>query len=538
MSEPIFNNNYKKFIDFNKKSCVEFNVLDWNATSWGNGIYFGKHRMLIRDNKKTIMCNEICNLAKAMIFFECYPNINKSYKYLLVFKLMEVSFTMLKLKPSVLNLDFLVIEKIIQIASENYNNDNVCKIEHTLRDIIVSLIEKQILPNTLRRWESNKRYGSYVKPNISSNNDLNSKLPDQQVLDLIGSVFSHDDLSDKDVFITSIVALLMSAPTRISEVMKLTVDCEVFEEDSKGNLQYGIRYIGGKGFGHTIKWIPESMQPITQIAISRLRELSKSARAFASIIELGEIEFYRTLRAQPNQLVDIIEVDKILNLEMSSNVCRSNEKIINLITKGKLTASNLWEQLSRYTPSPNPWEIDNDLKYRDRLFLIHKDQFHQAKSTNIFSYQLSTRTMFFADFKKGGNFKRNFFSRHKELCKSGMREVFKSHSIRHLLNTLAQESFLSDFEIALWSGRKDIRQNSAYDNRSSEEIRDNDRKILFPNENFFEMQKNNSLTELISHKNKLNEILSVQSNNEIRQALLCFSNDLEVFIDFLRGGQQ
>lgn len=39
----------------------------------------------------------------------------------------------------------------------------------------------------------------------------------------------------------------------------------------------------------------------------------------------------------------------------------------------------------------------------------------------------------------------------------------KTHAFRHYLNTLAQQGGLSQIDIAKWSGRKDIRQNAAYD---------------------------------------------------------------------------
>ena len=46
----------------------------------------------------------------------------------------------------------------------------------------------------------------------------------------------------------------------------------------------------------------------------------------------------------------------------------------------------------------------------------------------------------------------------------------KSHQFRHWLNTLDQGANLSQVDIAKWSGRKDIRQNAAYDHVSSLDI--------------------------------------------------------------------
>jgi hypothetical protein len=46
----------------------------------------------------------------------------------------------------------------------------------------------------------------------------------------------------------------------------------------------------------------------------------------------------------------------------------------------------------------------------------------------------------------------------------------RSHSLRHYLNMLAQAGGLSSAEIALFSGRKDPRQNRAYDHMTSDEV--------------------------------------------------------------------
>ena len=45
-----------------------------------------------------------------------------------------------------------------------------------------------------------------------------------------------------------------------------------------------------------------------------------------------------------------------------------------------------------------------------------------------------------------------------------------SHQIRHHLNTLAMKADVSQVDIAAWSGRRDVRQNAAYDHETDEEI--------------------------------------------------------------------
>lgn len=52
----------------------------------------------------------------------------------------------------------------------------------------------------------------------------------------------------------------------------------------------------------------------------------------------------------------------------------------------------------------------------------------------------------------------------------GSRIELRSHALRHYLNMLAQTGGLSSAEIALFSGRKDQKQNRAYDHMTSEEV--------------------------------------------------------------------
>ncbi|EIV2091965.1 hypothetical protein A8C01_26835, partial [Klebsiella pneumoniae] len=91
----------------------------------------------------------------------------------------------------------------------------------------------------------------------------------------------------------------------------------------------------------------------------------------------------------------------------------------------------------------------------------------------------------------------------------GMKEVFRSHQPRHLLNTLAQRAMLSEVEIAFWSGRRSVEQNSVYDNRSWEELRNIERKVLFSEEMLSDLGEGVRL-ELIA---KIKENLESLRNN-------------------------
>ncbi|HGU4645253.1 TPA: hypothetical protein ACHXBC_RS27845, partial [Escherichia coli] len=114
-----------------------------------------------------------------------------------------------------------------------------------------------------------------------------SRLPDIKSVIAIAEIFSKRDeqLSSRDIFTTSVLALLMCAPSRISEILALPADCEITECDGKGIQRYGLRFFSAKGYEGNIKWIPTLMIPVAKKAISRLKELSSQARLLAAEIQ-------------------------------------------------------------------------------------------------------------------------------------------------------------------------------------------------------------------------------------------------------------
>ena len=68
--------------------------------------------------------------------------------------------------------------------------------------------------------------------------------------------------------------------------------------------------------------------------------------------------------------------------------------------------------------------------------------------------------------------KSSIFQRHGLTTTRGEEIKLGTHQLRHFLNTAAQRGGLSQIEIAKWSGRKDVSQNTAYNHMSGEEILD------------------------------------------------------------------
>lgn len=321
----------------------------------------------------------------------------------------------------------------------------------------------------------------------------------------------------------------MCAPARISEVLDLNIDCEVNE-----NEHYGIRFNCGKSFGYSIKWIPEPMQPIAKLAIKRLKSLSESARRLAMLAEKGEESFYRFTGLNPDQKINTSTLQKILLVSNPYLSSVKSKKILSRIARNGFNVRDFWTEIVSGVPIRNVWHKADNVIYSNKLFLINKDQLHSRKKRDAFSFQMATERMFNADFRNSAITENRFFTRNNLLSDKNRTQVFRSHSARHLLNTISQRSFLSDYEIAQWSGRSDIRQNNTYDNRSGEEVRDNDRKVMLSEDNFFEAKQVSLSSELLNHKNNIIDISSsLIMEDNTRTDLLSILDDLEVLIDYL-----
>ncbi|EOI6389416.1 hypothetical protein ACS765_10895 [Yersinia enterocolitica] len=469
-----------------KKQVDEDGVINWFDLSWGRGVAF--KQLNLHEGSKVNMTNHFQELAKSLIYRECFPNIHKTLIYLSTIKIMEYSFEILKVAPHIVNINNEVIIYIVEYAVRKYSLDRACAIEKALKEMLGVLILNNILHPRVNVWSVRLRKNSYLPMrNIPAENGVKKKLPEDEVIDFTGRVFYSNCKSERDIFTSAVIALLLCAPTRISEIMSLEVDCEVEGKDSSGNLSYGIRYYCAKGYGESIKWIPSNMRPVAKLAIQRLKILSKSARLIVSIREQGEFRFYEKLGVNPNETSFCKQFYNLINVENKDGLNIYSKEILARIESESISAKELWEEIVKYEQSRDSWSSSNKaIKLSDQLLLLNKDQLHMKKGTDLFKAFPATIKMFHADFKArsgtGKDNALNFFQRHKSIQPEGMKEVFRSHQPRHLLNTLVQRSILSDIEIAFWSGRRNIAQNQVYDNRSAEELREDERRVLYADE--------------------------------------------------------
>jgi hypothetical protein len=305
------------------------------------------------------------------------------------------------------------------------------------------------------------------------------KLPSAYALDALARAFQAATEPPEQV-ITAVAALLCSAPDRVNEVLSLRVGCEV-RQDRPGLPQaYGLRYWPSKGADPMVKWIVPSMADVVAEALKRLQLHSSEARQVAAWYEANPTSLFlpphlEHLRAQRD--LSMKEVLELLFVESAAAGAADWCKRNNVPTYGRGNSKraafvDVERAVVAMLPRGFPFlDAGTGLRYSEALCLTRRNALHGSHNTFWGAIEVVDQ----------GNVATGLGNRSKH----GFRSVFdklgffeadgtplaiRTHQFRHYLNTLAQAGGMSELDIAKWSGRADIRQNSAYNHVSDRDV--------------------------------------------------------------------
>ncbi|MGU7300975.1 hypothetical protein ACV2I9_21145 [Salmonella enterica subsp. enterica serovar Sandiego] len=484
------NNNYEdnvyKFIAENKKLSNNKDF-KWENPSWGRGItFYGEIKANKSNKKKRLMDKNIIEFAKAYIWNKFYYDLPKALRNIRLLRVLEVALLRVNKEANIYDINHKILDEAISIAYENFAESTVYRIYSDLISFCSFMSKRNMLPPWIVRWSYPfKRNEINKSKQIGSINSLSEqepiKLPDERVIDFVGGIFASEPINTRDIFISSIFALLLCAPSRITEIMLLEDDCEVVVKDMKGISRYGLRFYSLKGYGYNTKWIPESMVPIAKEAIVRLRKLTNNARVVSNLLKSGEDNLYSWLNKSAFEILTIKDLNKLGFVINKEDISKENEIFLSSVESGVISIKAFWVYLFRKKSELKATsERDKSITYRN-LFAINKDQLNAIKGTDIFTSLNAISNDFRSDFSISNV--NNIFKRHANSNVDNTYLCFHSHQIRHLLNTMAQRSALSQVQIAHWSGRRNIKDNFVYDHMSHDELSELSRKVLNINVN-------------------------------------------------------
>ncbi|WP_080962055.1 integrase [Chromobacterium subtsugae] len=327
--------------------------------------------------------------------------------------------------------------------------------------------------NPLRRPSDTSRVGKEFDER------RNKKLPSASALEALPRIFQNAK-EPSAVFASSIAAILCSSPDRINEILLLPVNCEVRQNKKDGVEVYGLRWWPAKGAEPMVKWIVPSMAEVVSQAVKRIRDLSASARKVAIWYEENPGKAYlpesaEYLRGQ--EWLSAAELNLVLfgneEVHRQSGTTWCKLRQVPLVMRGRASYAKFVDveaTLLNLLPKGFPWLNKSiGLRYRDALCIVRENELHLDANTKVGLIAPVTIDQIHV-WLGGGNEKWSIFSRSNFREPDGSAIKVTSHQFRHYLNTLAQAGGMSQLDIAKWSGRRDIRQNAAYDHVSADEL--------------------------------------------------------------------
>ena len=310
-----------------------------------------------------------------------------------------------------------------------------------------------------------------------------AKMPAPETLDALAQAFLLAT-KPQDVLTTSVAAILCSAPERINEVMALAEACEIEQTGKDGRQYLGLRWAGSKGYSDHIKLILPGMADVVRTALARIREHTASARHMAKWYEANPGRIYlppahEHLREQ--ELLGPADIGPLLGFNQKNGgntnrwIRQARLPIVPVVLKRGRPATHMvrFADFERHIVSLLPdgfpvADAKTELKFSDALLVMPMGLFFRSGMSLCMFEPLRYHHVSNA---LGQNASAGSVTVFQRVGLDPDRRLFiKSHQFRHWLNTLAQGASLSQVDIAKWSGRANIHQNSAYDHESSNEI--------------------------------------------------------------------
>ena len=507
----------KRFIDF-VKQLSELNIdIKFDENYWKGEVNFVKTGISSKDRSpENLLDHSILEFAKAYVKYQRINNKLKTQDTILAIRAIEKICLERYGEVDITELVIADFDLAAENAKENYKASSAYHVGRHLKILLDFLRQLKILG--LPEWKNplKKPADKSIVLDEESEEHRASKLPDEDAIFALADIFSRKDseLSDRDIFVTSAVSLLLAAPERASELFFLKHNCIHEEEvqtlsksslgliadDSNIEKVLGIRWYAQKNYGHDIKYIPSVMIPTVKRAIERLITMSEKPRYLAYLLETSE-KFPRhelCPDVADNKLLSCVEVLRAMGFDESLYSTTRNARmaalsflrvrgipsedyVVSLEDLNKILRSRLPKGFP-YVPFSTGNGVQ--VKWSEALFCCFGNQFHSYYAT-IFSElwvpHINTLNEDLSPTKKKKKGRDELGNVQSIFQRWGYGDYsVTTHQFRHLLNTIANTNGMDSMLLAKWSGRADMKQNRVYDHTSVEDR----------NFGLIEMQKN------------------------------------------------
>lgn len=504
------------FIDWAKEQICWYDLpsdpVVWEADSWFKwGLK--NTRVSKLGCKNEFICPEFVDFVKAYIFRETVIGQNVAATTMMALRCLEAAFIDMGKKADSTMLTAAVFDKACVLADSSFVGRSPYQVSLKLKRIHEFVHDSYIVAVRFT-WEPQIKA---PKLNLrDSEAEAKKKLPSEESLLALGEMFNNRPELPDDILITSAVAIMLSHPCRIGELVYLKNNCLTTELDSTGREQLYMIWYSEKGFGNNKKIIPDSMAEICKEAVRRMQSITEEARKYAKWLEENPDEFPPHSTVPKKGLDEPLLIEEICSalLLVTTKRVKSRAAIKRFLCgclEGQKSSQQVKEMIrgwlegfdpvgsrvygkgpgikaivfndtfnitlrdlnklvrDRYLPKHFPYTDRKKItKYQEALFCFRNGAFMKTRLGAEKPFGLHQSLMGrISILLSGAGHSDSIFERH------GYNDIkVNSHAFRHWLNTNAQRANLSQELIARWSGRVDIGQNRVYNHIAPSEKSD------------------------------------------------------------------
>lgn len=429
----------------------------------------------VDDTKPEMMSEPFLSFAKAYIRYMHGMRPTKAiFNRMAALRSIEAALSEKGKRPDPVKIDSHVLNRAAQAVANRFSEGAAYRIGQQLEMLANFVVENRLTAvpvrwrNPIKRPQGGGRVGKVFDEQRAK------KMPSPAALDALPRIFQLAT-EPADVLTVSVAAILLAAPERISEVLTLPEACEVRERRKGKEEVYGLRWWPAKGAEPMVKWLVPSMASVVKEALRKIRAVTDEARRIAKWYEQNPGQIYLApevahLRGQ--EWLSMPEVGEIIGLAgegSASEWCKRHAVKTKRIEAGVggiyARLSDVESAVLRMLPEGFPiLDKTTGLKYSEALLVVRRNELGAQRGTYLCVIEPVSINQI--NSRLGSRIAHGFqsiFSRFDFTEPDGGHIAVSSHQFRHYLNTLAQAGGLSQLDIAKWSGRRDVRQNEAYD---------------------------------------------------------------------------
>ena len=503
--------NLKDFIEFSQKLPPLNDKLEYKAPYWEGSVNFIKFGVSSRNREENNQLDpSIMPFAKAYLTYSQTQNRTKNPNEIKALRGIEAAMLKSHGKVEITKINSAVLDNAAQIIREEIKGSAYHGGSH-LQKLQEFLVKKNIIPKFT--WLNPIKRASDVVDKVGKEGAANreKKLPDENALMALSEIFNlgESSLSERDVFTTSAMPILLCAPARGSELFYLKTDCLHYDKDTKGNPAVGFMWYSGKGYGHEVEWIPDVMVPVAKEAIARINSISENARVWAEKMELvveaialGKTPSFPRHENCPDVVSDYTPLTlvqtanamgyaKNVEGELENNSYISNARAFlkrrGIFEKGwkandkKYCLHDLIPKLIERLPKGFPYvpyeKGENvKVKWSQALFCLHANQLDTKKRTIVTELWMPDINTLNEDLSKTKK-------SHKKGGLANIRSVFErydypssysmtSHQLRHMLTTIGKVNGMKGQVLSKWAARADEKHNRVYNHKTPQQYKE------------------------------------------------------------------